>query len=288
MDHTLYLRRRGKILLPVSESANILPLGAATAFSMSLEGLGYALSPALLEACRNLTFDQLDRLYGELITALMRMVGADKQFDPMYSNFPRQVMETDAAELYFNALVHYWSGGQLFPVQRKKLRPRLQEPPRLNYIDLGTREEFESLFTQITASNVSVSAQDQIDLEWFVRTFGDDIERLVPENVPQKENAAFLSVLFLNHTKVGERFVRERTKTVTDVLRLANPYEQMIDQIEAYYLGDSGMTPSQQVLPSSTTLDLALILCDGGMGISLAAGSKTAVVSDGADVVELL
>lgn len=222
MNHSLYIRRRGKVVLPISDAAETAPLGAAAALSQNLEGLGYALSPNLLTACRELSLAQLGVLQHDLAAALQCLVGAHRPFAPMYVNFPRQVMEAPKAELYFNALVHYWSEGKLFPSQQKRFRLRLQEPPALKYLDLGTTEEFEALFGQIVSANLSFSEQDREDVLWFVKTYGDDIVRLLPETVPQKENVAYLGAQLLRETGVGEAFVRQSVRTATDVLRLAS------------------------------------------------------------------
>jgi hypothetical protein len=220
MNHSLYIRRRGKVVPPVPQGTETLPLEAATTLSINLDGLGYALSPSLLDACRGLSLAELGRFQRELVAALSRMVGPRRQFEPMYRNFPQQLMEASDAELYFNAILHYWSAGQLFPAQRKKLRLHLKEPPRLKYLDLGTVEEFEGLFGQIASANLSLSEQDKLDLSWFVEEYKDCVLQLMPESVPQKENAAYLSVLLLK-AGVGEDFLRTSLKTATDVLRLS-------------------------------------------------------------------
>ncbi len=89
------------------------------------------------------------------------------------------------AELYLNALVHYWSEGTLLPATRQERRRALNDPATLKYLDLNTSEEFECLFTQIASSNASLSEQDRDDLTWFVKAYGDRIARLLPETVPQ-------------------------------------------------------------------------------------------------------
>ena len=47
MNHTLYIRRRGKVVPPVPQGTETLPLEAAATLSINLERLGYALSPPL-------------------------------------------------------------------------------------------------------------------------------------------------------------------------------------------------------------------------------------------------
>lgn len=208
-------------MAPAPRGTDLLPVEFVATLSVNLEGLGYALSQPLFEACRRLSREELGRFYRQLSGHLAQEVGAHREFSPMYPNFPQQVMEMSRAELYFNAVIHYWTAGQLMPATRKKFRLRLQEPPKVKFIDLGTTEEFEGLFTQIAGANVAFSEQDREDLAWFVQAYGADIARLLPESVPQRENVAHLAALLRPVREVAEGFVRTHVKTATDVLRLA-------------------------------------------------------------------
>ncbi|HWD38790.1 MAG TPA: TerD family protein [Fimbriimonas sp.] len=221
MNHSLYIRRRGKVLPPEPDRPDIQDIAAAATLSKNLQCLGYALSLDLLHACSRLSLSQLEQLQGELVAALSKMLGAHRKFKPMYVDFPRQVMEASDSELYVNALRHYWTSGRLLPSQPKRPRLRLFEPTNLKYLDLGTIEEFEGLFGQIASSNVSWSEQDRLDLAWFVGDYGDGIARLIPATIPQKENLASLSAMLLKGTTLGQEFVRSRVKTATDILRVA-------------------------------------------------------------------
>ena len=100
------LRRTGKLV--VAEGAASTPLPLLTTLQQVLEGLGYSLSLPLFERLRTLGSPQADALFSRLVDTLRRQVGAHREFQPLYPNFPAQVMALDEAELYFNALLHYW------------------------------------------------------------------------------------------------------------------------------------------------------------------------------------
>lgn len=220
MNHTIYFRRRGKVVPPPAESFELLPIEVVATLSANLEQFGYVLSPALLEACRTLSLRQISDLQRELIDMLSCRVGAHRDFTPMYVNFPRQVMEASNAELYINAIVHYWTAGELFPVQDKKERNKLRDIPKLQYLQLGTIEEFEGLCTKIAASNTAFSMQDREDIAWFIDNYWEDVFRLLPDILPQKENVALIGAMLMKKG-IGDQFVREKMRTATDVLRLA-------------------------------------------------------------------
>ena len=224
MNNTIYLRRRNKIVLPESTAnGDTLPLHYVASMLKNISDLGYGFSESLIEACRSLAIPQLVTLYQELITDLKKLKGAHREFKPMYPNFPEQVMEMSKAELYINAIIHYWSDRQLIPHTEIKERFPLLDNVTLTKIDLGSLEDFECLFGQIAGSNASLSEQDKEDLTWFIRTYKDRIGHLLPDTIPQKENMAFIAGLLMQHT--NRDYAVERIsvycKTATDVLRLA-------------------------------------------------------------------
>ena len=221
MNNTLYLRRRSKICLPVSDTVARLPLHYVASILKNLEALGFTFSQSLIEACQALSLEQLTRLYQELIVDLRQAKGAHQLHKPMYPNFPAQVMEMSRAELYINAIVHYLTQGRYLPTTERKERMPLLDVVELQVIDLGAQEEFERLFTQLAASNTSLSEQDKEDLTWFAKAYGAGITRLLPDAIPQKENMAFVAGLLMQHTDNAAAFIEKFCRTATDILRLA-------------------------------------------------------------------
>ncbi len=222
INNAIYLRRRNRVIPPQSSSAGEpLPLPYVASVVKNVEALGFGFNESLIAACRMLSLDQLTVFYRELIINLKKVKGAHQSFTPMYPNFPAQVMETSRAELYINALVHYWSAGKLVPATEADERLPLIDIPELRPIELGTSAEFESLFGQIVASNASFGEQDKEDVTWFVATWGNKIGALLPDTIPQKENMAFIAGLLMEHTDDATPFIQTYCKTATDVLRLS-------------------------------------------------------------------
>ncbi len=223
MNNSIYLRRRVKIGLPAAAEpvGEPLPLRCVLTVVKNLEPLGFVFSEALLQGCTRLSLQQLASLYQQLRTDLLKSRGAHRQHQPMYAGFPEQVMELSTAELYINALVHYWSAGQYLPPTEAREREALREEVQPTVIEVGTEAEFEEIFRQLAGANTSLSEQDREDLAWFVRTYGDGIQRLLPERIPQKETVAYLASLLMEHTSDAAAFLERYCRTTTDVLRLA-------------------------------------------------------------------
>ena len=226
-DAAIYLTKLGRVRLDVGEAE--CPTAVVATLNKNLESLGFTFSRALLERLQTRTIEQVARIAGEIVPALERMVGAHQSFRPMYPNFPTQVMAASDLELYVNALVHYWGSfvadvtgqpGSIFlPSDSKDERELLTEPVRLRVIDLGSQDEFEAIFTRLVGSNGSLSESDQEIVAWFVEAFGDDLRRLLPPEIPQKENLALLAGLLLQRSE--PTYLLPHLKTATDVLRVA-------------------------------------------------------------------
>lgn len=217
MNNSIYIRRRNKVF--VEKGADSLPENYIAAMLKNLESLGYTFGENLIEKLKTLPLEALTDFYHETVKNLREIVGAHREFKPMYPNFPNQVLEMPEARLYLNAIIHYITNA--LPSFEKKERIPLLDETKLKIIEAGTVEDFESIFTKIAASNTSISATDKADLKWFVENYKDDIFRLLPGEIPQKENLAFIGGLLVSNTETAEEFLREKIKTATDILRLA-------------------------------------------------------------------
>lgn len=215
--NAIYLRRRLKVTLP--DGSGETPLNVLASLQKNLEQLGFLLAEDVIEGLKRLGAPQVDAFHRRLVKDLRAMVGAHRQFKPMYPNFPTQVMEMSEAELYFRAILHYWT--QKPPEFEIEERPELEDKPSRRIIRLGSREDFEGIFTLLAKSKSPFSPQDQEDVKWFVAQYRDDIKRLLPDQIPCKENLAFLGAELLRTTSNADTVLGEHVKTATDVLRIA-------------------------------------------------------------------
>jgi stress response protein SCP2 len=214
--------RNNKVWLP--EEANVLPDRYIVSLLKNMEALGFGLSKPAVERVRTLSLATLEKFYHQLINDLRALVGAHVPFEPMYPDFPRQVMEAPDEELYANALLHYFGdavGLRIMPDYARTQRMPLLDQTSLRILQLGTTQDFEDIFTQLAGSNTSLSVGDKQHVTWYVSYFKDDIIRMMPAAIPQKENLAYLGAQLLLHTTLGDQFLQQHCKTATDVLRVA-------------------------------------------------------------------
>ncbi|ADB19074.1 conserved hypothetical cytosolic protein [Pirellula staleyi DSM 6068] len=219
---SIYLRKSGKFILPIGTGKPSWQ-GVGT-IAKNLQSLGFGLCPALLDRLARLQNDFIAEWYKQILPTLKEMMGSHRSFSPMYPNFPKQVMDATEAELFFNAMTHYYGfilsdllgdpNLVMLPHYEKEARPSLDEFHHLRWLDLGSEEDFNAIFTRLVASNGSLSDSDKDILRWFVDN--RDVIALIPEQIPQKETLALLVAVLPN----PERLISQ-IKTATDVLRVA-------------------------------------------------------------------
>lgn len=225
--NTMYLRRKNKVIVKAGHGeVSIVQLATML---KNLETLGYTLSDELLERLSTISLKRLAEFYNQTVTDLKIMVGAHVEHKPMYPNFPQQVMDMDEAELYFNAMMHYfgsWLGVRIMPHTDIVDREKITEKTKLKVINLGTASDAYSIFANLVGSNTSLSETDKRDIEWFIKFTGElktvnFVTTLVPDNIPLRENVALVAGLFMKYDIPVEDMLAKSIKTATDVLRLA-------------------------------------------------------------------
>jgi hypothetical protein len=215
--HPMLLRRKLKIV--VSEGSAQLPLPVLATCQKNLESLGFSMSPALAQRIATLDVEQAELLHRRLLKELAVLVGANHPLRPMYPNFPGQVMRLSEAELYWNALLHYWGGpGQ---VGEKAPRKPLRERPQTRTIDLGGFDDVKAIFAGLARSKSPYSQQDREDVVAFMSTHRDHVAALLPEAIPSKENMAVIVAACLKMPCISNARLDGFVRTATDVLRIA-------------------------------------------------------------------
>lgn len=215
--NAMLLRRANKIV--VAPGSADLPLPVVATFQKNLEDLGFRMSQALFERVRTLEPTEAEALYRRLVSQLRVLVGAHRQHRALYPDFPAQVMALDEAQLYVNALYHYWGLADQFG--EKSARPALSDRTELRTIDLGTSADIDALFTTLARSRSPYSAEDREDVRWFIAQHRPRVLLMLPEEMPSKENMAVIVAACLQVGIVPGDVLERYVKTATDVLRVA-------------------------------------------------------------------
>lgn len=145
----------------------------------------------------------------EVIPYLKDITGGKHNYQPLYKNFPQEVMSMSDFELYLNAIMHYWSNGTWEPSTVEYEKPIKFEKIKYKMIKFGTEERFSRIFTDLVSINTSLTPADLAIVKWFV---GSGEKLVFPSEIPFKENLCTLAGMGIQGLPV---------KTTTDVLRIA-------------------------------------------------------------------
>ena len=121
----MYLRRAKKLLIERESVDKPMDDAFIASVNINIESLGFCLANELLEDLKYVSMDSLKSINKILNETLAKMKGAHHSHKPMYNNFPAEVMSKSNAELYFNAIIHYLTGGKVFPASEKVERKAL-------------------------------------------------------------------------------------------------------------------------------------------------------------------
>ncbi|RPK26357.1 cytoplasmic protein [Paenibacillus xylanexedens] len=223
MNNTIYLRRANKLIIESNEWKQQLPKTHLATALKNIEALGYTFSDELMQAMRQLSMEQFGTVYIQLVADLRVMVGAHVKYTPMYAGFPMQVMQADEAELYLNAIIHYLTNlTVVYPDQPSVERMPLLEKTDLKVIGLGNKQAFQTLIRQIIEAKGSISETDKADIDTVLEHADpEDVDALLPAEIPFKENVGFVVASLLKHEKANIDRIGMYFKTASDVLRLA-------------------------------------------------------------------
>src|SRR6266704_616357 len=108
MNSEMLLRRKNTIVLP--DSPGMTNAGIIAAANLNLQGLGYTLSVQAINHLKKTSASVSRSTLAEVLRFAETAKGLGTGlWHPMYPNFPTQVAEASEAELYINAILHYFS-----------------------------------------------------------------------------------------------------------------------------------------------------------------------------------
>lgn len=220
----IILRRKNRVF--INDDDMLKSLSAAVGeknkqivatMNKNIEVFGYTMSEALFDKLVHMKAKNREVMYDALVNGLKEITGADRVYNPMYPNFPESVMEKDDFELYFNAIVHYWSFGTLLPYEEKKERVPLFNTAKVKVLEAGSFDDLNDIFNNFCASKTSLSKSDVDDMVFILNS----AKVTLPDEIPFKENTACICRLLVDTgVDTDGSLCRKYIKTATDVLRL--------------------------------------------------------------------
>lgn len=221
IKNDIFLRYANKVYITEGDGASKSSVTTEVGTILkNLEAYGYTFSPELIEVLLTHNRSKVIAFYQSIMVAIRKLTGANKKFNPMYPNFPKQVMDADESELYINAIMHYlgdFLGLRILPKYKKQKREQLKWDGKIKVVHLGTPNDYKDIFYNLMSSSASISDEDAKNLIDFINTNIDNIDE---NSIPEIKHKEILS-LVVKPLVENEKYCYNLTKTATDVLRIA-------------------------------------------------------------------
>ena len=209
------LKYRDALVCPTAEKATNIE--EVLMLQAEVMRLGYMFDKELFDRLSTLSEEKIAKVYRKVVPILQNLKGADKKWKVFYPNFPKQVLKASDAELFYNAVMHYWNFGRWMPVYKNSRRLPKMESVKFTVLKLIEEDETFTIFTDLLSSNISMSESNLEDLEWIIKRNGDDLLPYMPEKIPFKETlCTFLGCCIQNKLI----FANAAASNASDVLRV--------------------------------------------------------------------
>jgi hypothetical protein len=203
---------------------NVVKPQQVAAFLQNAERLGFVFTPEVINTFWGNDAARFLEWATDILAFLRTTKNAHFRYTPMYPNFPQQVAEASDAELYLNAVAHYFGtqvGLRALPEYEKVERFPLWENTDLVKVSLVTSSTVEEVLRNLLGAKISFSETDRENLASLVDDFEEDqVLQLIPEVIPNKENLATAAGVFRSSERIFAALLG-RAATATDVLRIA-------------------------------------------------------------------
>ena len=206
--------KKGFINLPTGKSSTNKEY--AMSVNSELMQFGFILDEKAIELLSKASVFDINVFKNEVVEYLIDITGSKHRYKPFWPGFPKQVMEMDEVELWYNQILHYVSNGKFLPDDLTKKRKKAFENPEPKVITAGSNEDFLKVFTDLLSVNQSLTDSDLEIVDWFI---SNNQKLIFPSEVPFKETLIWVISSLAEAGRIDEFNIPKLT--TTDVLRIA-------------------------------------------------------------------
>ncbi len=220
---SIYLQRELKVIVHTQQHQSPLSPNVIATALKNLEPIGFTFSPAVLDILSTWSTDTFTLWYKKVVKELCEMTGFERNYQMMYPRFPDQVMQMSDAQLYMNAMIHYWTGmlpEDHSPTAYEQPKIMLLDQVSLRVIHLGTEEEFTQICGNLLRAVAALPLTSREHLVWFAN-HQPHWQQSTPDVIPNKENAALFIAALISAGKIDKDWLYTHVQTTTDILRIA-------------------------------------------------------------------
>lgn len=200
----------------------------ALTLMLKCEQLGFSFETKMINVVSHASKQEMKDFW-DWFKPLANKIYKGSKYEPMYPNFPEQVIEASDYELCMNALIHYAGdalGIRLLPEYQKDKRKKLKENVEPMQMKFGMVADLPNMLKNYLEANTSLSEQSKEIVTKLFKYLEEEnkeqLNSLVKEaNIAQKETLAFVGKEVINSSLNFNECMVDKFKTPTDLLRLS-------------------------------------------------------------------
>lgn len=226
LENLILLKKRNKLIIPEGTATERNPVLVGT-FLMNFNNIGFIMNSDVIDRLFGMTQEELVEV-NTFLTELM--------YDTVYINpmalranrqFPHSTLERDDAVRFIEQVLHYMTNEVVELDEVGNRRDPFQGWKNKTVLSLGTMDDFKEVISNLISANTAISVDDRATLTKVFKKrnqlFTDILEGKTEDEIPNKENLAFIANLILSE-KGDPNPLRKFIKTSTDVLRIITAY----------------------------------------------------------------
>lgn len=237
----LYQRKR-QILLNKTENGDMTLEKLSPIMVLLKKETGMIFSEKAIKEAAGMKEDELLAIVETVIETWKKERGANFNMQAMYRNFPASVMEMSDYELILNAIHGYLAdlldivfetGGSIrnsisFDGEKKERAALPENEIKADTLDAGSMDSYWMLVRDLIGGKATLSEPERKIVTDAVLSVckAKELNKVMPEAIPQKDNLVFVVKLFLENELSTEAFP---LKNATDAMRLAREINHIED-----------------------------------------------------------
>ncbi|MGL4820307.1 MAG: hypothetical protein ACRC5C_10020 [Bacilli bacterium] len=175
---------------------------------------GYTLSDTTIDTLYTISLAELKQFYFDCIQIFQTQTLKNAKKLPFHRIFPYGCLDRLADEQFLDAVYAAFTNTEY------KSETMNINNQHLTVLSLGTEKEFNHIFTALCSSKSLLSHDDKTIVQWFIQNKTDDIARLFPEVIPNRQNFAFIVAHAWSHEPLFQS-IQSHVCSATDALRIA-------------------------------------------------------------------
>ena len=216
-----YYEMQGKVIFPEQKDNDNLTLAATAAANFI--SIGFPMTTEQLRGLAKADAEDIKEFYEDTYDMLCDVIGAGKQPQPFYPDFPEGCMERSRAENFIDQIIYGLSGLTLEPsvyMEKKEMFPFIGKPMR-RILMAGSVEDLDSTFEMAVKSAIAYSKEQRDFIMSYVKENPEKINILIDNASTKNRENAVACAMMVEELSGNSLNTAKFMKQPADLLRYA-------------------------------------------------------------------